>query len=85
MLCINQGWCSGLQERVFGVCVCVCVCFKLRNTFFFCPLKASNSSSPSPSSQLKGTERALSFLFSIQNHRFLAPFESLEDSSSFQK
>ena len=54
---------------VVVVCVCVCVCVCLNyTTLFFSPLKESNSSRPSPSSQLKGTESALSFLFSIHNH-----------------
>lgn len=53
-------------------------------TLFFCPLKASNSSRPSPSSQLKGTERALSFLFSIQNHWFLAPLKVWKTAIPFK-
>lgn len=51
-------------------------CFFFNYTkLFICPLKESNNSRPSPSSQLKGTERALSFLFSSQNHWFLAPLK----------
>lgn len=52
-------------------------CFfkKLHNTFRLSFKGKFNSSRPSPSSQLKGTERALSFLFSIQNHWFLAPLK----------
>ena len=69
MLYINEGWYSGPQKRFF------CFCFLNYTKLFFCPLKEGNSSRPSPSSQLKGTERALSFLFSSQNHWFLAPLK----------
>lgn len=58
MLYINQGWYSGLQERVFFFFFSVVVVF-LKNypKLLFCPLKESYSFRPNPSSQLKGTER----------------------------
>lgn len=51
---------------------------------FFYPLKESNHFRPNPSSQLKGTERVLSFLFSSQNHWFLAPLKVWKTAIPFK-
>lgn len=50
----------------------------------FSSVLQSNGSRPSPSGQLKGTESALSFLFNIPNHGFLAPFKGWKAAIPFK-